>query len=430
MTRCRAVRWGRCTAAIVAVTTLTAGSPSVATAVVAERPAGSTGQAAHLHPDPGSRTAVDRVARAQSSTRGVGGYLLDWGDPEATDLAKLDYIVMQPWEYGRIPSIRTANPDVVVLMYKNAAAVRRDVHPPTQLSSTGLTYEEARTGGWLLSDHDGEPIRWADWPDLYPVDVAQPGYQQRWLANTLRDLRRDPWDGVLLDDVLSRLSHSTHRDATSPVLPDDDAMLAATSSFLAAVGPALATAGYQSLANATDVTDRTWRNVLTGWRGSVTGFAHEFFVKWGTTRGTRFGAGDDWTWKNRLAAWTARREIPLLAVTYSDRDDRAAQLYHRATWLLTWNGHTGASVFSPSGQWTDHVTRPSTLAVARPKAPPTQRDGLHRRRYTGGLVLVNPTDAPRTVRLRRAYYTPGGAHVRSIRVPARSGRILSTRPAR
>lgn len=365
-----------------------------------------------------------------STTRGIGGYLLDWGDPDATRLPQLDYIVMQPWEYDRIPSIRAADSDVVILMYKNAAAVRRDVHAQTQMSSTGLTYEEARSGGWLLRDHDGEVIRWSDWSDLYPVDPSQPGYQQAWLANTLHDLNRGDWDGVLLDDVLSRLSHSTQGNATSPVLDDDAAMLAATSSLLAAVGPGLAAAGYQSLANATDTTAGTWRTVLTSWRSWVTGFANEFFVKWGTTEGTRFGVDDEWTWKTRLARWTARRSIPLLAITYSDRGDRAAQLYHRATWLLTWNGRTGASVFSPAGQWTDHVTRASTVTVGRPDGPSVHDEGLHQRRYTRGLVLVNPTDAPETVRLARAHYTPRGTRVHSIRVPTRGGRILFTRPAR
>ena len=57
---------------------------------------------------------------------GAGVLALNWGDLDATPRAwKGDYIIMQPWEYDRIPAYRAKNPDVKILMYKDVSATRR-----------------------------------------------------------------------------------------------------------------------------------------------------------------------------------------------------------------------------------------------------------------------------------------------------------------
>ena len=138
----------------------------------------------------------------------------------------------------------------------------------------------------------------------------------------------------------------------------------------------------------------TWRAVMEDWTHYVSGWENRYFVKWGLDRsGARF-VGADWQWKMEMSAWLADRNVPLLAITYSNRDDLAIQTYHRATWLLTWNGRTGASIFVPYGG----QRRPLDRAPRSRSAPTETRHvvgstGVWRRNYTAGTTLVNPDHA-------------------------------------
>jgi hypothetical protein len=125
--------------------------------------------------------------------------------------------------------MKKRNPQLKVLMYKNLAATRKDSHE-SGMYSTGVSYAEANRNGWLQRDDSGRPIEWSDWPDLFPAEVADRGYQRRWLNNVRRDLSRGNWDGVMLDDALTRLSHSTVGNHTAAGYRTDAAMRKATRS--------------------------------------------------------------------------------------------------------------------------------------------------------------------------------------------------------
>jgi len=127
-----------------------------------------------------------------------------------------------------------------------------------------------------------------------------------------------------------------------------------------------------------------------------------------------------------MAAWLADRDVPLLAITYSNRDDVSAQTYHRATWLLTWNGRTGASVFVPDESDVDHWTSRATVEIGMPTQTRHQvgSTGVWRRDYTAGTVLVNPTTRSAVVDLGQGYRRLGGTRVTEVRVAPTSGVIL------
>ncbi|MFB9315094.1 putative glycoside hydrolase [Nocardioides plantarum] len=357
--------------------------------------------------------------------RSAGILTLDWGDIDATaDAWRGNYLVLEPWEGARIPALKAKNPRLKVLMYNNVASVRKDSHE-SGIYSTGLSYREAQAGGWLLSDAAGRTLQWSDWSDLYPTDVGATAYQDRWASNVLGELRSAAWDGVMMDDTLTSLSHTTVGDRVSTQIPTDQAMYAATERFLARVATRVRSSGFLAVPNLT-VQWNTWHAVVTDWTRYVSGWENEYFVKWGLDRaGARF-AGADWTWKADLASWLAARDVPLLAVTYSNRSDLAAQIYHRATWLMTWNGRTGSSVFVPSESDVNHWTAASTVEIGTP----TQvrrlvgTTGVWRRAYTRGTALVNPTATSAVVQVTAGSRTLGGTPVTRVRVPARSGMIL------
>ncbi|MDN4161984.1 putative glycoside hydrolase [Nocardioides abyssi] len=357
------------------------------------------------------------AARAHRPS-GTGTLALDWGDLDRTPVeavARGDYVVVQSWEHARLRELHRANPALKVLMYKDVSAVVREPHE-SGVFSTGVSLAEAERRGWLLTDGRGRALEWADWRGLHPVDVGRRDYQDAWAANVLAELRQHPWDGVLLDDTLTTLSHPTVGGRVSTQIPTDEAMYAATSSFLARVAPRLRRAGHLAVPNVTVAWD-TWRSTLQDWSRHVSGWENEYFVKWGLGPGPRFG-GADWRWKVRMAAWCARRRVPLLAVTYGSRHDRAAQVYHRATWLLTWNGVTGASIYVPQEPAAGHRQPRANLPLGRPL---TDRHvvagGVHRRDYTRGTVLVNPTARAREVRA-------GG---RGVRLRPRTALVLRRR---
>ena len=298
---------------------------------------------------------------------------------------------MEPWGTPH-PGVPRRHPGLKILMYKDVSATRRPAARDRALPPTGVSYADAdrhhpvvphrrrRGRGWVVGLC--RPV---------PHGRRQPAaYQDAWAGGVLGELRAHDWDGVVLDDTLTYLSHPTVDELVSTQIPDDAAQYAATQSFL----PRRAAAEGGRLPRDLQRHRRVGHlgHHAPAWSRYVSGWEDEYFVKWGLDTGTRF-TGADWEWKMQLAAWCADRRLPLVAVTYSSVTDRDAQTYHRATWLLTWNGATGASVFVPAGSApaTGKPRRHRPRATVRRSGPPA--DGVYRRAYTRGLVVVNPMGA-------------------------------------
>ncbi|KQW48334.1 hypothetical protein ASC77_06110 [Nocardioides sp. Root1257] len=379
----------------------------------------------------GPAPAADRRVNARSDSptwaAGTGVLTLDWGDLDKTpQAARGDVVVMQSWEYPRIPELRRRHPGITILMYKDASAVVKEAESATGRFPAGMGYDwvAAHHPSWFLRDRAGQQLEWSDWRGLYPMDVADPGYQQTWSQNVLAELRQHRWDGVMMDDVLTILSHPTVAGRVSTRIPDDAAQYAATGSFLAHVAPQIRRAGYLAVPNVSLEWDN-WRTALRDWTPYVSGWENEHFTNWpGTSE--RF-VGADWRWKFDAARWLAARRVPLLAVGYGPADDRVRQTYERATWLLSWNGRTGASVYVPDETDSSHWLPASTRSVGRPAGPAVENaDGTWSRRFTRGIVVVNPTAASRPVTLRTSYRR-GERSVRSVRLAPTTAAILDNR---
>ncbi|MBB6627238.1 hypothetical protein H5V45_07875 [Nocardioides sp. KIGAM211] len=380
-----------------------------------------------------SKTARAAAPRRTTSEGSAGTLMLDWGDPDSTPEAwKGNYVVIQPWEYDLIPVLKAKNPDVQVLMYKDVSATVagacRDAACTldNRILPTGVGYHWAMRHhpGWFLRDAAGRQLEWSDWPGLYPMDVSRPAYARRWSGNVLRELRAHDWDGVMLDDVLTELSHTVFDNRVSTRISTDAQMYAATEKFLSRVGPGLQAAGYQAITNIAFQWD-DWRSVVEDWSPYVSGWENEYFVKWGLSDDSGRFTGADWEWKMQLAAWCAQRGMPLLAVTYSTTADVASQVYHRATWLLTWNGRTGSSIFVPDEEFTNHWLSAPTIEIGQPAGPRERLpSGIWRREYAGGMVLVNPSSTAQRIALGRSYRTANGRRVDSVRLAPATASIL------
>jgi len=382
----------------------------------------------------GDASADPYAVAADSRSPSAGTLALEAGDWDVQPNAfRGGWVVMQPWEYDRIPALKEQNPDIRVLMYKDVTATVSDLcetgpsgrcDQDPEILPTGVGYWSATREHpeWFLRTAEGAPLEWSDWPGLHPMDIADPGYQEAWAGSVLDELRSHDWDGVMMDDALTRLSHPVVDDATSPRVPDDAAMYAATTSFLSRVGPEITDAGYLAVPNVT-VDEDNWRSTLEEWTPYVSGWELEYLVKYGLGSGPLFGT-EDWQWRFDLLSWAAQWEVPVLAVTYGAAQDRAAQLYHRATWLLAWNGRTGASMYVPEESGVSFWRRQAIKDIGLPAGPLVTVDPEVRLRpYSGGVAVVNTGDETRTVALGGTYLVRGEP-ADQVELGPRSGAVL------
>ena len=391
---------------------------------------------------PAPQTAVAASGAASS----VGVLALRGGDvaatPELVDVSahpgardSLGYVVLNAWEFPRIAAIKAAWPGVKVLVYKDASAT---VAYSSALAADGSRHDNAllpagvgyhwavaNEPSWFLRDASGRPIEWADYRGVWPMDVGNPGYQRAWLSNVLSEVRANGWDGVMLDDTLSYLSHPTVGDAVATQIPDDAAMVRSMGSFLATVGTGLKAAGYLAVPNVT-LTWRTWRPVLTSWSPSVSGWLLEYFVKWGTTPAYPRMGGSDWASRLDIIDLAQSLDTFVLPVTYGSAGDAGLQTYQRASWLLAWDGRAGASIFVPSESTASHVRPAARWALGAPLAAryPVNGGAVWRRDYSGGTVLVNPSGTSQSLALGASYRDADGLLVDRVTLPPQSAELL------
>lgn len=340
-------------------------------------------------------------------------------------------VVLQPWQTDELARLKERNPDLTVLMYKNMSATYRSTctdgctrDNPVVPSGVGYHWAEQHHPEWFLHDRSGTRLEWADWRGLFPMDSSSAGYQDTWAGNVLAELRAHDWDGVMVDDTLTWLSHPIVDDRRSTRLGTDAEQYAATKAFLKAVGPRVEGAGFLVVPNVTLAWDN-WRDSLSDLSPYVSGWENEHFVIWGRDGShERFTDDDDWDWKIAMAEWLAARDLPLLAITYSTPDDRATMRYHRASWLLTWNGRTGASIYVSTDETDPQDHGPATHDIGLPIGPRHRESGVHLREYDGGLVLVNPTRSERSVEVGLGYQLPSGRSVTEVHLAPASARVL------
>jgi len=143
-----------------------------------------------------------------------------------------------------------------------------------------------------------------------------------------------------------------------------------------------------------------------------------------TTSGYATGA----TWARNLALVkeSERRAKLFLGITQAPAGDSPAARYGWATMLL---GAAGRSYFSLAPDYTAETWFPEyEYDIGEPVGPErADPTGVHRRPFTGGLVLVNPTDSRQVVRFGGAYSGSGLRAARSTTMGAHTGLVLHGR---
>jgi hypothetical protein len=335
------------------------------------------------------------------------------------------YVVLQAWESKLAQAIKRRAPGTKVLVYKDMASTRDDAVRAGQLpAGVGYAYANRRHPDWFLKDTNGRRVAWADWPHAWQMDVGNPSYQQAWAANVAQDVRRQGWDGVFVDGVARTMQYPWYLNGrVLAKYPGADDYARATTSFLQRVGPALRKQHLLVVGNVNDAGMTLWKR----WVGYLSGVSKEWWTK--AHAGTADGllSGDDWWFQTRLlAAAEARRKI-FIAITYGPPADRASMEYARASFLLFANGRRSAQTFS-MGCAGEPASRYWRESVGAPLGAAASDGGIWRRRFTNGIVVVNPSaTATVSTPLGGAYLHPDGTLVSSVVLPPHSGLVLRRR---
>jgi hypothetical protein len=345
------------------------------------------------------------------------------------DLSQFSYVILHSWDHERIPALKAANPAIKVLVYKNMSAtyeyaVKDGRDQPYLPAGVGYAWASANRPDWFLRDTQGQMIEFADFPQLWLMDVGSTSYQEAWLSNVAFELRTHGWDGVMIDDTNVSARYHVGPGKTIAKYPTDAAYAAATRSFLARVGPALQAQGRLVIPNVfAEWPDapQVWRD----WLQFTSGAVQEYWTKWGFGAGEHFGERD-WLYRQQFLSITQEMKKIFLGITYAPPDDVRSMRYARASFLLDWDGGAGALIFEP---WANQAHPPFspdwTTDIGRPLEPRREVGGVLRRNYSGGVVLANiSNDVPRTIALGRPYFAPDGTRIRSVRLEPKSGVVL------
>jgi Hypothetical glycosyl hydrolase family 15 len=333
--------------------------------------------------------------------------------------------IAQGFHSGMIAPFRAANPSIVSGLYKEA--IYTDAENPraaTDPSNTGgVAYTEADTSHpeWFLKDASGNRITHIGHADYTLMDIGDPGYQAAWASNVIMQAKRDGWELVFADD----LGLALYATSGTPVkYPDPTAWQGAVKSFLQAVHPKLAAAGLKLVANVVSgVTYPAVRKELLQW---VDGTMEEGWMRPSVQRTAPLATA---AWPKQLAeAQDAEKAGKLfLAELPAMSSDTQAVRYGLATYLLAAGGMSSFDVSgSPSHTTEQWFTEFDTALQLGPPAGSAARleNGIYRREFAAGTVLVNPTTASQTVDLGGRFSGSGLSGVSNVTLAATTGLVL------
>lgn len=368
------------------------------------------------------------VSAAGAATNPVVGHYRSATDsaaafPDYSWTANHEQVVdLQAWQTQELYALKAANPNITVLMYKNASSVS-DSPDSSGRYATGVSYDEANANDWLLRNTSGSPFTFNGYSTLWASDIGSSGYQQAWASNVISELNSAPWDGVLIDDVNPTIKW--HYCVTCVAkYPSDAQYGAAMQRFVQAVGPRIQADHKLAIANIGSWAG--YESVADPWLRSLSGAEDEMFLKWGSVPGD--GYADPTTWADQLGEvrLAASEGKLFIGITHSSNTDVRAAVYGYATELLAGNGD---AVFYMGNDYTNETWFPEyNYALGSPQGGATQlSDGVYRRLFANGMALVNPTLSTQNVTLGGTYSGSGLTNVKAVRMGPQSGLVLTGR---
>jgi len=329
------------------------------------------------------------------------------------------FVILQGSQVRRATALKRDNPALKVLLYKDLSFMQ--TADGAGNAGAGVTTQEAEAHPeWYLLDTAGRRFTSSTFDYLYAADVGSLSYQQKWADNALAMVRSGPWDGVFADDTNATLRYH-HAVSDVAQYPTDAAYQAATESALATIAPRFAATGKLLVPNF-----GAWReypDVVGDWLGRVGGGMDEMFVRTRSTSGDGYLTGSEWQTQLDEVKRAAALGKEMLAISHGAATDAEAARYGYATVLL---GGQGLTSFALHDDYTTENWFPEyDLPIGTPIAlEHEEAGGVHRRVFSNGLVLVNPTMTAVTVSLGGSYSGSGLAGATTATMAPHSGLVL------
>ena len=347
---------------------------------------------------------------------GYGGTRLS----PAREGARYRVMILHYYDRRIIRRLKAANPGLRVLMYVDMMS--SDLRDPAGVADwAGYRNARAKHPGWFLRDRNGAPLVFKDYPAARVMDVGNRSYQNAGAARVIRMAKAGGFEGIFLDDANASLRWvipgAAARCVTYPTTPR---WQSAAYSFLSNVGRQLHRAHLLAVANigGSTITPGLWQK----WNGPLDGAMEESFTNGGT--GADSVANGRWPAKLGHALWSEKHGK--LSLDHAMTSTRAGARYALATMLLVSRRENlfSASVgYSREVWWPEYATASSLGAPLAPYR--VLRDGVYRRDFANGVVLVNPDASTAAgIRLGGTYSGPGLRRVTRVSLGPTSGLVL------
>jgi len=367
--------------------------------------------------------ALPSAASASNADATVGHVraILDSGaEPGPDTAARQEFVVLQAWQTDRLRALKAADPGVRVLVYKNLSFAAELGASHVGPSPSGVLYSEA-PDSWFLRNTSGQRFTSGSYGWLWAMDVGDPGYQARWASNVVAELRAQGWDGVFMDDTNATMKYH-YAVGSVAKYPSDAAYGAATRSALQAIAPQIRAAGKLVVPNFAGWVE--YPATYNDWLQFVDGALDEMFLKWGRSAGEGYRPEAQWNTQIAAAKSATAQGKSYLAFTQSGAGDQQAARYGYASLLLASQGDASFAMTPDYG--TESWFPEYDYDLGRPLAAETRdQNGVHRRPFERGLVLVNPTASTLNTSFGATYSGSGLTNATAATMPPHTGLILT-----
>jgi len=342
-------------------------------------------------------------------------------------------VVLNSWDYHLIPLLKHANLRIQVWVYKDLSGVRSDdcvtksgdcgdcgggITDSARLSSgMGYCWVRRNHPDWLLkAAGTGQPFQFRGYPSIWETNYGSLAYQRQWTSNVLADVRTHGWDGVEVDNALSKANGY----GVTAMYPTNAAVQAATYSALREVGPALKDAGVASAFNVGYAME--FPGLWQRWLAPVGGLIQEFYISF-SAQPNALGLAAWSQYQDEVSSCAAQHKSCWFhAGIYSRAVTPQTRQYALASYLLANNGQQLLALGDMSSG-----PDPRRLALGTPLGTMKQIGAAWGRYFSAGIAVVNPSESASTVYLGGSYLD-NGRPVSVVTVGPASGLILRVAP--
>jgi Hypothetical glycosyl hydrolase family 15 len=288
---------------------------------------------------------------------------------------------------------------------------------------------------WVLKDAAGNPL-YIQWGcsngacPQYAADIANQAFRQWWIGKAKTELSAG-YRGLFIDDVNMEMRVSNGREETvAPIDPSTgQAMTTAAwrgymAQFMQEIRAALP--GVELVHNAIWFSDNDAGAGDASIRSEISA-SNYIYLERGVNDSGLTGGDGQWSLNTFLSFIDQVHALGRGVVLDGTASDPRGLEYNLAAYFLT---STGNDAVSGGGQTPTNWWAGWNVNLGEASGPRYTWNGLLRRDFEGGMVLVNSPDEPtRTVTLSTPMQNVSGATVTSVTLTAASSAILTGTPS-